>query len=363
MKALHVITSLRIGGAEKLLADLLPRLQQNGCEVAVYVFLGVDTPLVEQLRKAGVQVILGGKNQSVYSPRHIMVLRRLMKNYDIVHTHNTSPQLFTALADIGRSIPIVTTEHSTSNRRRRHVVFRLLDRWMYRQYQRIICISEPCQKSLMAYLGRGNTSSLCVVNNGIDTQYFANAQPSAEYNHQTLHASHILINVAGFRWEKDQPTIIRAMRLLPEDYHLLLVGDGERIIACKQLARTLGVGQQVHFLGIRTDVASLLKSADVVVMSSHHEGLSLSNLEGMTAGKPVVASDVDGLREIVLGYGVLFPHEDEHALAAAVKQLCEDPDYAASVAECCQQHALEFDISKTADGYEAVYSEVLAQKR
>ena len=362
MRILHVITSLRIGGAEKLLADLLPRLQQMGHDVAIYVFMGINTPLVEQLVSSDVKVISGGANQSVYSLRHINVLRQLIPNYDIIHTHNTSPQLFAAIANIGRNLPLITTEHSTSNRRRHHRFFRPIDRWMYSRYSRIICISEPCRASLVKYAGGKYTNSLCVINNGINTQRYAGATASDEFNHQTLHTAHIIINVAGFRWEKDQPTIIRAMQLLPNDYHLLLVGDGERINECKQLARTLHIGQRVHFLGVRTDVPNLLKSADVVVMSSHHEGLSLSNLEGMAAGKPFLASDVDGLREIVKGYGLLFPHEDEKALAAVIRQLCDDPQYAMSIAKRCQRRAFEYDISKMVAGYDAVYHEVMKQQ-
>ena len=363
MKILHVITSLRIGGAEKLMVDLLPRLQQMGHEVAIYTFCGVNTPLMEQLKASGVKVLLGGVKESVYSPRHIKVLRRLMTAYDIIHTHNTSPQLFAAFANIGLGKPLITTEHSTSNRRRRHPIFLPIDLWMYSRYQRIICISEPSKKSLLTYLGEKYDNTICVINNGIDTHLYATAEASHEFLPEVLHAAHLIINVAGFRWEKDQPTIIRAMQLLPNGYHLLLVGDGEKINACKQLAQSLGVEQRVHFLGIRTDVPNLLKAADIVVMSSHHEGLSLSNLEGMSAGKPFIASDVDGLREIVTGYGLLFPHEDAAALAAAIQQLCEDKSYADAIAARCRQRALEFDISKTMASYDNLYRNITIQVR
>lgn len=362
MRILHVITSLRIGGAEKLMVDLLPRLQKMGHEVDIYVFSGGQTPLVEPLKSSGVRVILGGETDSVYNPKHIKILRELMPRYDIVHAHNTSPQLFTAIANVGLNIPLITTEHNTNNRKRDLFFYRPIDCWMYNQYQRIICVSEPCQKNLIAYIGTNKIEKIRIIKNGIDTQLFANAKPSAEYNHQSLHAPHIIINVAGFRWEKDQPTIIRAMLLLPDGYHLLLVGDGVRINECKQLSKKLGVEQRVHFPGVRTDIPELLQAADVVVMSSHHEGLSLSNLEGMAAGKPFIASDVDGLREIVSGYGILFPHEDEKALSDAIKEVCNDPQYAASVAARCKERAFQFDISKMAEGYNAVYCDVMAQK-
>ena len=342
------------------MVDLLPRLQDFGHKVSIYTFSGEHTPLTDQLTTAGIDVILGEENDSVYHPKHIMVLRQLMPKYDIVHTHNTSPQLFAALANIGRHIPIVTTEHNTENRRRKLFFFRPIDRWMYRQYRQIICVSEPSIANLQAYLGN-KSDTMCVINNGIDIQRFTNATASLEYNHKTLGAGHLLINVAGFRWEKDQPTIIRAMQMLPPDYYLLLVGDGVRKKEYKQLAHDLGVAQRVLFLGVRTDVPELLKASDVVVMSSHHEGLSLSNLEGMAAGKPFVASDVDGLREIVAGYGVLFPHEDPNALAAEIKKICIDTQYAATIADRCRQRAQEFDIRTMVSRYDTIYQKVMHQ--
>jgi glycosyltransferase involved in cell wall biosynthesis len=138
---------------------------------------------------------------------------------------------------------------------------------------------------------------------------------------------------------------------------LELAGGGEeRLIAeCKQLAQELHLEERVKFLGVRTDVPELLSAANVVVLSSHYEGLSLSSLEGMASGRPFVASDVEGLRDIVGGYGVLFPHEDAVALAAAIRRLCEDASYAAGIVAKCQQRAQMFDIEVMAQNYLQVY--------
>ena len=103
----------------------------------------------------------------------------------------------------------------------------------------------------------------------------------------------------------------------------------------------------------------VLKSADVVVMSSDWEGLSLPNIEGMSSGRPFVASDVDGLREVTKGYGVLFPHGDAEALANIIRKLHDDKAYYDEVAEKCHQRALMFDIDKMVDGYEGVYEELI----
>ena len=93
----------------------------------------------------------------------------------------------------------------------------------------------------------------------------------------------------------------------------------------------------------------------MVVLSSHYEGLSLSSLEGMASGKPFVASDVEGLHDIVGGYGVLFPHGDSKVLATEIRKLCEDEIYAEEVAERCMERAKMFDVETMAQNYWCLY--------
>ena len=118
---------------------------------------------------------------------------------------------------------------------------------------------------------------------------------------------------------------------------------------------------RVKFWGNRTDVANILHTADVVCMSSHYEGLSLSNIEGMSSGRPFVASDVDGLREVTKDYGVLFPHGDAEALANVIRKLHDDKAYYDEVAEKCYQRALMFDIKVMMDKYEDVYKSLVSK--
>ena len=168
--------------------------------------------------------------------------------------------------------------------------------------------------------------------------------------------------VAGFRYQKDQDTLIRAMQhLSKEEYELWLVGDGARRGELENLVQTLGLNDQVKFWGIRSDVPSLLKSSDVVVMSSHWEGLSLSNIEGMSVGKPFIASDVDGLHEMTIGAGLLFAHGDDKQLAELIKTLMNDATYYNLIAAQCMDRAQQYDISRMVDGYIGVYEGLLSK--
>ena len=93
-------------------------------------------------------------------------------------------------------------------------------------------------------------------------------------------------------------------------------------------------------------------------MSTHYEGLSLSNIEGMAVGKPFVASDVEGIREITKEYGILVPHQDVDALAKAIEQLHDDKQFYKEIADRCYERANQFDISKMVSRYNHVYSSI-----
>ena len=144
------------GGAEHLLVDLLPALRDQGNEVELAVFDGTDFPFLREIKERGITVHSFGLNHNVYSPKNIIKLVPFMKRYDIVHTHNTAPQLFAAIAKTVSlsGSKLVSTEHSTNNRRRGKWYFKLVDRWMYGRYAGIICISDQAASNLVAHIGK-----------------------------------------------------------------------------------------------------------------------------------------------------------------------------------------------------------------
>jgi hypothetical protein len=150
MKILHVITSLYTGGAEKLMVDLLPRVREQGHHVELCAFDGTRTPFFEQLEKEGIKIHWFHEGGSVYNPLNIYRLWCLMrKGWDIVHTHNTAPQLFAAFGGVLCSVVLVTTEHNTSNRRRDWKWYAWLDRWMFRQYGGVIASATKLRLTIV----------------------------------------------------------------------------------------------------------------------------------------------------------------------------------------------------------------------
>ena len=358
MKILQVITSLQTGGAEKLIVDVVPKYKHLGLDVDVLLFDGKNTPFKRQLEKAGVKVFSLGYGGSVYNPLYILKLLPYLRKYDIVHTHNTAPQLFAALGSVLCSVVLCTTEHNTSNRRRDWKWYRPIDKWMYSRYKKVICISDSTEENLRKSIDC-NSDKICTIYNGIDFKSYDKASPIAKDSITPYVNRKVIAMVAGFRYQKDQETLIRAMLYVPENIELWLIGDGERRTIIEQCVKEKGLENRVRLLGIRNDIPSILKTVDIVVQSSHWEGFGLAAVEGMAAGKPVVASNVSGLSQVVSNAGVLFPLGNDKALADILKKLLTDQKYYNIVKERCVKRAYKFDISKMVYKYCQVYQSLL----
>lgn len=355
MKILQIITSLRIGGAEKLITDMVPLFIEKGHTVDVLLFDGIETSFKQQLLNQNIKIISLGVNTFVYNPLLIFKLIPIIKQYDIIHTHNTACQYFVAIASKflnHKKIKLITTEHNTTNRRRNIHWLKPIEKWMYKQYNSIICISDKAKENLQEYIG--SNYPIKTIYNGIDIQKFMHATP-LNRDSLKLKDNFIICMVAGFRPQKDQDTLIKAMKRLPNNFHLWLIGDGERRKELEILTQKEELTNRVKFWGIRSDIPQLLKTADIIVMSSHWEGLSLSSLEGMSSGKPFIASNVDGLHEIVNGYGILFPEGNDKALSQIILKLIQNNILYTEIVNKCKRKVEEFSILNTTDKYLNLY--------
>ncbi len=350
---------MRTGGAEKLVSQLLPRFRQRGAEVHAAIFDGSATPFMESLVKEDVTLhVLGHGYSSMYDPRNILRLQRIMRQgFDIVHTHNTTPQLFTALARTPASTRLVTTEHNTSNRRRGHALLRQLDRWMYRRYDRIVCCSTPVETSLIDSIDMPSLMPrIMTIANGIDLGQFSGPR------HSIAPGQVNILMVAAFREQKDHLTPLRALAMLPPEITLTYAGDGVTRTATQEAARALGVSARVRFTGNVADIPELYRQADIALLSTRHEGLSLSTIEAMASGIPLIVSDVPGVSEIVGDGALRFPFGDARALAAHITSLVGNHALYAATVRKGAERARHYDITVTADEYFNLYSSLIPNK-
>ncbi|MDR2026111.1 MAG: glycosyltransferase [Prevotellaceae bacterium] len=357
MEILHVINNLNTGGAEKLLVESVPFYQRKGLKVDVLLLNGIDTALKQQLEKETAGRIFSTGNSNIYNPFLIFKLIPFIKRYDIVHGHLFPVLYWLAFAKLlGRAgAALVYTEHSTTNSRRNKSAFRFLDRRAYSVCDKIVCISRKTEENLAQYIGEKYREKFLTVRNGVNLSAVANAQASPDLCEGDVK----IVMVARFHRAKDQNTVIKSLLYLDKNVHAYFVGDGSLISESKSLTQRLNLTDRVHFLGNRNDVPSLLKAASVVVLSSNWEGFGLSSVEGMAAGKPLVASDIDGLRETVTGAGLLFKRGDAKELADKIRSLTADPDFYSCVAAKCLEKSGQYDIAVMTDRYAEVYSDLL----
>jgi glycosyltransferase involved in cell wall biosynthesis len=360
MKILHVINNLNTGGAEKLLFESIPLYQTRCSKVDILLLNGTNTALKKQLEKEMTGKIYSLGNSNIYNPRLIFKLTDFMKQYDLIHGHLFPVLYWIAFAKLlsRATTALVYTEHSTTNSRR-NILFKFADRFSYSMYDKIICISRETEENLIKYIGKTYKEKVITVPNGVDLRVINNAPPSSDLSEGEVK----IMMVARFHKAKDQNTVIKSLLYLDKNVHAYFVGEGDLTDESKSLAQRLNLIDRVHFLGNRNDVPSLLKSASVVVLSSHWEGFGLAVVEGMAAGKPVVVSDIPGLREIVSDAGLLFKPRDEKDLAAKIEALTSDRRFYDSVANKCAEKSKQYDITEMIDRYVKIYSELMCDSK
>lgn len=353
MKILRVINNLNTGGAERSLETNVPIHISNGYEMDVLVLDGTASPFMKSLKEKNVRVFSTGIS-SLYNPLQIIKIARFIKKYDIVHVHLFPALYWVAIAKmVSRAkCHLVFTEHSTENRRRNNPIFRLFDRFIYKRYERIIAISDATCRNLSLHLG--DDSRITTIPNGVDLRPY-----EQQYDKLTIDGvdkeAFIITQIASFRRQKDQDTTIKSLQFTNHNVHAVFAGVGDRLETCRQLARDMGLEDRVHFLGSRMDIPAIVKSSDVVVMSSNYEGFGRAAIEGMAGRKPTIATNVAGLRDVVGGAGLLFEVGDARKLAENITRLQEDGGYYNMIADKCYNRAQEYSAKKMIEGYERIY--------
>jgi len=350
MRILQVINSLISGGAEKLLLETLPLYKEKGIDMDVMVFEGVKGGIQKQLLELDCCVI-NSLNTKPYNPFIIFKIIPFLRKYDIIHVHLFPALYWVLLAKIlsFSKVKVVFTEHSTFNRRRRYLLFKYFDKLIYKKYNKVICISSGVKQQLDLFLDF-SLKNMFVIENGIKINKFKNAYPlnKHEINDSILENDKLLVQVSVFRPEKDQITVIKSMMHLPFHFKLLLVGDGPLREKCQLLVDQLCLNNRVFFLGNRNDVERIFKTADLSILSSHWEGFGLVAVEGMASGKPVIASNLPGISDIVSDAGLLFDHGDDLGLAKIVFNILSDENKELydKISINCLNRANQFDITR-----------------
>lgn len=209
-----------------------------------------------------------------------------------------------------------------------------------------------------------------VIHNGIEVVNFQSSKPRERVRRDL--GVPLEVPVVGLvarlaHWGKGHRELFSAMAALRPRYplHALIVGDGWRRPAMEKMVQDLGLADVVHFLGTRYDIADLLTGMDIFVLPSQTEGISLSILEAMAAGLPVIASRVGGTPEIIRHKenGILIPVGDSQALADNLARLLEDPALARQLGDAGRKDAYGyFSLDRMGREIEETYEALIQEK-
>jgi glycosyltransferase involved in cell wall biosynthesis len=366
VKVLHLQRIGGIGGSERHVLELLPALRSRGIEAA---FLGLDDtgaapePFYDALAERGVPV------ERVPCPRDVAprLARRVRRAVgaarpDVVHTHLIHADVYGALAAAGTRSVLVSTKHNDDPFRSGRT--RYLEKLLTRRAALVLCITEALARFNRDVVGLPQ-SKLRVVHYGLD----APPEPWGPPGGPQLPAeAPVLLAISRLVRQKGVDVAIDALASVRERHpaHLVVLGEGPLRDELLALASRHGMADAVHLPGRVGDVTWWLRRAAVLVHPARWEGFGLALLEAMLCARPVVASRVSSIPEIVADgeTGMLVPPDDPEPLARAVTELLDDPVRAAALGEAGRARATaEFSVARMAEKTVATYEEALSSSR
>ncbi len=363
MNILFLITRAdAIGGAQVHVKDLAMALQQD--QHKALILTGQQGVYNEDLRQVGIESIACEFLSKSINPfldgksfRHILNIISLFKP-DVIAAHSSKAGLLGRLASQITKIPCVFTVHgwsfTTGIPEPNRSIYRWLEKLTAPWADKIICVSEyDRQIGLKAGV---NPQQLITIHNGMQ-----DTSPNLRANPAQSHPIKIAM-IARFDQQKDHATLIKAFQHI--DAELILVGEGPEVPKIRQQVAKLGISDKVQFLGFRKDIAQILAQVQIFTLISNWEGLPCTIIEAMRAGLPVVASDVGGVREIVIDEqtGYLIPRGDFKRLQQKLAYLISHDQVRLSMgAFGRQKYESQLTFQHMYDKTLATYQEVISQ--
>ena len=354
IRVCHISMCLQTGGLERLLVDFAKFHDRKKFELQFLALSGDGQP-ASDIRAVGCSARVLNETLKINKLRSLVQLVQHLKKQrpQIVHTHNTYAQFYGAIAAKLAGVPVViNTQHGQGcgSGWKAEWQFRIANRLT----RRVVGVSHDTA-TLCQQQDRRSKENVTTIWNGINLDRFGyhggNTTPTA-------------ISVARLSPLKDFPTLLRAVPLVVShvpDFRLKIVGDGPERSKLESLIDELNIRAHVELLGERHDVPDLLAQSGFFVSSSLSEGISLTLLEAMAIGLPVVTTSVGGNPEIVIEgqTGNLVPAGDPAALAQAIVNLCGERDLWCAMGTLGRQRVEQnFEIRQMIRNYEAMYEEL-----
>lgn len=360
------IDSLRLGGAERVLATLSAYAPGAGFGFEVLVLSPPDelrSVMEPVLGHAGVSVSYLSLRR-LADPRALPRLVRAIRNSgcDVVHGHlEDAVTLVPPAARIAGRPSVCSFHHVAVPIGRRAAAKERLAVAAANTSARVVFVSRASIDSFARVYG-GPQPNWCVVENGVDFDAFSDVPAGMPGDIAVPPGARVAAIVGALRGRKRHADVLSAWPRVLErasDAHLLIVGDGPERARLQDQARELGIGERVVFAGTRTDVAQIVSACTIVLLPSEHEALPTTLIEAAACATPAIACDVDGVPEVVTDgdTGLLVPVHDPAALAEATIRLLEDDALRREMGARARQMARErFDARRWAERLHEVYA-------
>jgi glycosyltransferase involved in cell wall biosynthesis len=330
LRVVFLTHSLAVGGAEELILNLVARLPRERFEAIVCTFEQHPGPMAAEIAALGIEVRALGVTPGWRQPRAwwsiVGCLRQLRPH--IVHTFLLPASLYGRAAAWAARVPIIIgTEVNIYERKQRHHI--LAERLLARVSDSIIASAESVKSAYVRQLGIPS-SRVRVVYNAVNWERLhASTTPARVRGELNIPEHRLVVGVVATLQEKKGHRILfeacaRTAGL--EQLWLMIVGDGPLRSSLEECATQLGIRDRVTFCGTRRDLGNVLPAMDIFALPSLWEGLPLALILAMGAGRPVAATNLAGIPEVITDgrTGLLVPPGDAEAMGSALVRLAHD---------------------------------------
>lgn len=332
-KVLQLGSSSGLYGAERWILSLVKYLDASVVESHVAAIVDDDSgeaPLCVEAAKLNVATrtffAQGRFNLSIVRKIRAYVREN---EIDIIHSHGYKTDMLALLVSLGLPCKLVSTPHGwTENPDFKLRLYESLDRFLFPFFHKVVPLSDGLMESLSGFWAR--RSELMLIKNGVDIgEIEALDEPCDMIAGLKKDGYQIVGYIGRLVSGKGLDTLVKAMKgLKGQAVKLLVIGEGDQEQELRELAESIGVAEQIVFLGFRADRLAFLKGFDVFVLPSRSEGIPRCVMESMAAEVPVIASDIPGCRTLIDGQqtGLLFKMDDVKDLEEKLRILLADAE-------------------------------------
>ena len=368
---LHIYQNSKIGGVQRQLLSLIREYDKELFNPIVCCF-GPKEELGKEIEKLNLDFIALNINRyHKFSPAIMIKLYQLMKkrNIHIVRTHKYRAGLYGRIAAFFARIPVVITSIHGNYRKDLRLERKIANRTLSRVTDRIVAVSESIKEDIIKY-DKIEPSRVIVIHNGVDISKF---NPEGKFHdirkEFVIAGSDVVMGFVGrLVPAKGLEYLIDAFSLLEKEMKnikLLIVGQGSLLDGLRNRAQKYGINGSVIFTGKRHDIPDIVSGIDIFVMPSLAEGLPNSLLEAMAMCKPIIATSVGGIPEIIKNEinGLLVPPKNAESLVTAIKTLLTNRHLAAKIGQKARNYVEKnLSIQVTARKWESLYISLLKEK-